>query len=922
MAAALMMEAQDGIPWADADADDVGEGEQFPALAVALPPTPTPPTASTASLAASSLGSAPAPSPPPSAEQPPPQQQPEQQLDESLRPSASYETVVTLHVPPRPARATGAVPKRRSRRTSVSLPAGLDVMDSPDLQLTPTTSHDGDLSDSSFTDGDLTPGNGGTATGTGTEDSDTDTDSAKSPVRRVRRKSAKPPSDVRVDDIDYLDVPELSPGNSITSNTSIASLLKEKIALSFPAYLKKRKPPREYKLKAFVSFLFLCIVFLVGFAYVMYDKHVLQRAYFERMRYNKEQRQVRIFDESERELVVGRLGLELGLGPAYECLERDRRDAAAVCMEWPRRARLHWRYSEPQPEPAAVRCYRLSWQALSTQPVPRDCYQLGDANWYGAGHVAGKLWPLPQGLSLNCSPFVTGGGPHPWGNVLSRYFLSSAGVSISVDAGTPLYVSLNASGDGALCLEGQHDKFAYHRAGAGSEAPPPAQLNYTVCTAANMRDLHSFLADKNMWDGMRDQDRELVDALISEPVWQIAPPTADLLTEAAVYNYTEEVIALPFLRQGHVMLNSLWQAHAGDLELDAERFATWEETFDILQRRGFGLVLGVQPFVSTESAHFAEAVRARLLVAQRDTPYYVPALVARGPGLLSAGVLDVTNNHTVAWLQQRLRGVQERYHVTAFYLEVGTATDQPQFYQYSRPLYSPDEYKTVFTESVLRAGCPVVGVTGAVRRPRAPVFVSLPLAAGTWAALQSVIPAMLAYGVAGYPLVMPGAAGGDLQAEGADGGEPDRELYARWLQLVHFLPVVRYRLLPSAYDEQLVDVAKELTALRAKTVTPVLKKFTEMALVSGLPVIRPLWMLDPADHTCHRVLDQFSVGDEILVAPVLEPGAVHREVYLPAGVWRDGIDGSLRKGSRWLHHYHVSPDHIAYFMKMPDNTRF
>lgn len=87
-------------------------------------------------------------------------------------------------------------------------------------------------------------------------------------------------------------------------------------------------------------------------------------------------------------------------------------------------------------------------------------------------------------------------------------------------------------------------------------------------------------------------------------------------------------------------------------------------------------------------------------------------------------------------------------------------------------------------------------------------------------------------------------------------------------------------------------------------------------------MIRPLWMLDPTDHTCHRVLDQFSVGDEILVAPVLESGAVHREVYLPAGVWRDGIDGSLRKGSRWLHHYHVSPDHIAYFMKMPDNTRF
>lgn len=45
-------------------------------------------------------------------------------------------------------------------------------------------------------------------------------------------------------------------------------------------------------------------------------------------------------------------------------------------------------------------------------------------------------------------------------------------------------------------------------------------------------------------------------------------------------------------------------------------------------------------------------------------------------------------------------------------------------------------------------------------------------------------------------------------------------------------------------------------------------------------------------------------------------------VYLPPGVWKDGIDGSLRKGSRWLHNYRVPKDKVAYFVKMPDNTRF
>ncbi len=105
-------------------------------------------------------------------------------------------------------------------------------------------------------------------------------------------------------------------------------------------------------------------------------------------------------------------------------------------------------------------------------------------------------------------------------------------------------------------------------------------------------------------------------------------------------------------------------------------------------------------------------------------------------------------------------------------------------------------------------------------------------------------------------------------------------------------------------------------------VNPLLQKYVRDALETGIPLIRPLWMLDPSDSTCHTVKDEFSVGDELIVAPILRPKSTMREVYLPAGVWQDGIDGSLRKGSRWLHHYRASLNQVAFFMKMPDNTRF
>ena len=80
-------------------------------------------------------------------------------------------------------------------------------------------------------------------------------------------------------------------------------------------------------------------------------------------------------------------------------------------------------------------------------------------------------------------------------------------------------------------------------------------------------------------------------------------------------------------------------------------------------------------------------------------------------------------------------------------------------------------------------------------------------------------------------------------------------------------------------------------------------------------------MLDPFDKQVLEVDDEFCVGDELLVAPILSSNGREREVYLPKGVWKDGIDGSLRKGGRWIHHHRVRIDQIAYFIRMPDGTR-
>jgi alpha-D-xyloside xylohydrolase len=69
----------------------------------------------------------------------------------------------------------------------------------------------------------------------------------------------------------------------------------------------------------------------------------------------------------------------------------------------------------------------------------------------------------------------------------------------------------------------------------------------------------------------------------------------------------------------------------------------------------------------------------------------------------------------------------------------------------------------------------------------------------------------------------------------------------------------------------------------------------------GLPPMRPLFLNFPGDPACWDVADQFLLGDDLLVAPVVTEGAVEREVYLPAGAdWRDAWTGSPLPGGQWI----------------------
>jgi alpha-glucosidase/alpha-D-xyloside xylohydrolase len=79
---------------------------------------------------------------------------------------------------------------------------------------------------------------------------------------------------------------------------------------------------------------------------------------------------------------------------------------------------------------------------------------------------------------------------------------------------------------------------------------------------------------------------------------------------------------------------------------------------------------------------------------------------------------------------------------------------------------------------------------------------------------------------------------------------------------------------------------------------PYLYSAVKESCETGLPIVRSLWFHDPHDPAAVSQSIEDLYGRDILVAPVLDKGAVTRLLYLPRGVWYDFWTGEKLQGGR------------------------
>ena len=359
-------------------------------------------------------------------------------------------------------------------------------------------------------------------------------------------------------------------------------------------------------------------------------------------------------------------------------------------------------------------------------------------------------------------------------------------------------------------------------------------------------------------------------------------------TQEGVLAYARGVLDAGF-PPGLLMIDDRWSEDYGDWRFDPTRFPDPTTMITQLHAWGFAVMLWLVPFISPDSENSRTATARGWLVREPDGR---PAVREWWNGFST--VLDLTNPDAAGWLRRELDELREHYGVDGFKLDAGDLRD----YRSTDVTHAgtgpgvPTQQCEAWAR--LAADYPFNELRACWKAGGQPLAQRLHDKPPTWGAhgLGSLIPEVVAQGLIGHPYGCPDMVGGG-ELGGFLGGDPlDAELFVRWAQCSVLMPMVQFSLAPwRVLDAEHLAAVAEAVALRQRLL-PELLALVEHASRTGEPIVRPLAYANPG---LERVTDQFLLGEDLLVAPVLEAGAATRHVTFPSGRWASE-DGTFVEG--------------------------
>jgi len=354
---------------------------------------------------------------------------------------------------------------------------------------------------------------------------------------------------------------------------------------------------------------------------------------------------------------------------------------------------------------------------------------------------------------------------------------------------------------------------------------------------------------------------------------------------------------------GIIMIDDNWQEDYGKWNFHQRRFPDPHAMMKELKELGFKVMLWVCPFVSPDSDIYRELEKKGAFMLDDSEK---PAMVRWWNGV--SALLDLTNSEGSIWFRGELNRLIDEYGVNGFKLDAGDS----RFYKgiNSTKELTPNTHTELFAKVGLEY--PFNEYRATWKMGGQPLVQRLHDKGHDWIDIKKLIPQMLLGGIMGYPYSCPDMIGGGQFTSFIDDAPIDQELVVRSTQVHSLMPMMQFSVAPwRILDDKHFKAVLDAVELREKF-KHIILKLAVNASKTGEPIVRSMEYVFP-NKGYAKITDQFMLGDDILVAPLLSKGKRSRKVVLPKGKWKSD-SGRFYRGNTNVE-IEVPLNRLPYFIK-------
>ena len=536
-------------------------------------------------------------------------------------------------------------------------------------------------------------------------------------------------------------------------------------------------------------------------------------------------------------------------------------------------------------------------------------------SWYGLGHFMRQRWPLEK-LSIDFGPLYTFDvGCTGLCTQIDPTFISTSGLLLKVDDSSPcLHLGFNSGSpinrkdrDWANSLDpikeflpalAKDVKEANNQIVVQSRAtfdwphvihpwldmeceidsyPQGPELRFQLGFGKNTREACDISLRKIL-ESYGPKKTIPPTKIMKDPIWTTWARYGPDINQEKVLEFANEIVSRN-LPRSIMEIDDKWSPKYGEIEFDPKKFPNPRLMVDMLHKLGFKVTLWVMPFAQADSKS----------VLSEDTKQYYMQTEDSEVGFFDwwqpcpAAGLDVMNEDACNWFVSSLQKLQNDFGIDGFKFDAGEAYFIPPNSKISKNCRAPAEYTRKYIENVasrfhvsearaIVQGCQHISP-----------MVRMLDRYSTWDfdnGLASVITATLTNSVLGYPFSLPDMIGGNAYGD----QEPNSELMIRWAQLTSALPTMQFSLAPWDYGKICDESCEFALQWRSKVFWKHIEPLLKLGGETYVPIIRPMWWVDDSS-VMNEIEDQFLIGNDLLIAPIIQKGGNGRAVSFPKGKW-------------------------------------